>query len=77
MLIHFGSGSAVRSGLLDNVKKALDDEGIFHSELGAREEDIPALVENQGLGKGRTGGFVSLSANDISEIYKIAAKAAV
>lgn len=47
------------------------------AELGAREEDIPALVEKQGLGKGRTGGFVSLSADDILEIYKIAAKAAV
>lgn len=44
-------------------------------ELGAKEEDIPALVKNQGLGKGKTGGFVNLSSADITEIYHIAAKA--
>ncbi|MCI6560753.1 MAG: iron-containing alcohol dehydrogenase [Ruminococcus sp.] len=44
-------------------------------ELGANEEDIPALVKNQGLGKGKTGGFVNLSSADITEIYHIAAKA--
>lgn len=46
-------------------------------ELGAKEEDIPALVKNQGLGKGKTGGFVNLSSADITEIYHIAAKAEV
>lgn len=46
-------------------------------ELGANEEDIPALVKNQGLGKGKTGGFVNLSSADITEIYHIAAKAEV
>lgn len=44
-------------------------------ELGAKEEDIPALVKNQGLGKEKTGGFVNLSSADITEIYHIAAKA--
>ena len=33
-LIHYGGGSAVRSGLLDRVKKSLDAEGIGHVELG-------------------------------------------
>ncbi len=47
------------------------------SELGAKEEDIPALVKNQGIGDGKTGGFVQLSSADITEIYKIAAKATV
>ena len=46
-------------------------------ELGAKEEDIPALVNNLGLGDGRTGGFVKLSSADVTEIYKIAAKAAI
>ena len=46
---------------------------INFAELGAKEEDIPALVEKFGIGDGRTGGFVKLSAADIAEIYHIAA----
>lgn len=34
VLIHFGGGSAVRSGLIDRVKMALDAEDIAHVELG-------------------------------------------
>ena len=34
VLIHYGGGSVVRSGLLDRVKKSLDAEGISHVELG-------------------------------------------
>ena len=34
VLIHFGGGSVVRSGLLDRVKKALDSEGLSYVELG-------------------------------------------
>ena len=48
---------------------------INFAELGAKEEDIPALVEKHGVGDGRTGGFVALSADDIAKIYHIAANA--
>ena len=48
---------------------------INFAELGAKEEDIPALVEKHGVGDGKTGGFVPLSADDIAQIYRIAAKA--
>lgn len=34
VLIHYGGGSAVRSGLIDTVKKSLDDAGIQFCELG-------------------------------------------
>ncbi|MBR3866871.1 MAG: iron-containing alcohol dehydrogenase [Butyricicoccus sp.] len=34
VLIHFGGGSVVRSGLLDRVKASLDAAGIGHVELG-------------------------------------------
>ena len=34
VLIHYGGGSVVRSGLLDRVKKSLDSEGIGYVELG-------------------------------------------
>ena len=48
------------------------------AELGAREEDIPLLVEKLGLGEdGRTWGFVRLSSEDVREIYSIASKASL
>jgi len=34
VLIHYGGGSVVRSGLLDRIKKSLDAEGISYVELG-------------------------------------------
>ncbi|MBQ3575322.1 MAG: iron-containing alcohol dehydrogenase, partial [Clostridia bacterium] len=34
VLLHFGGGSVIRSGLLDRVKKALEDENIPYIELG-------------------------------------------
>lgn len=34
VLIHYGGGSVVRSGLLDRVKASLDKEGIGYVELG-------------------------------------------
>ncbi len=50
---------------------------INFEQLGAKEEDIPLLVEKFGIGDGKTGGFVSLSADDITSIFKIAVKATV
>ena len=34
VLIHYGGGSAVRSGLIDRVKDSLKKEGLFFVELG-------------------------------------------
>ena len=34
VLIHFGSGSVIKSGLLDRVKTSLSAENIFFTELG-------------------------------------------
>ena len=48
---------------------------INFEELGAKEKDIPVLVDKFGLGDGKTGGFVALSSEDVAEIYRIAAKA--
>ena len=58
-------------------RRFLHDIGmpINFAELGAKEEDIPALVNKFGLGDGRTGGFVKLSSDDVAEIYRIAARA--
>lgn len=50
---------------------------VNFEELGAKEEDIPVLVEKFGLGDGKTGGFVELSSEDIAEIYRIACRASI
>ena len=50
---------------------------INFSELGAKEADIPALVEKFGIGDGVRGGFMELRADDITAIYKIAAHAEI
>lgn len=46
---------------------------ISFKELGAREEDIPLMVEKLGLGEKDTiGGFVALTAKDVENIYRLA-----
>jgi alcohol dehydrogenase YqhD (iron-dependent ADH family) len=50
---------------------------INFAELGAKEADIPALVEKFGIGDGVRGGFMELRADDITAIYKIAAHAEI
>ena len=42
------------------------------AELGAKPEDIPKLVESFGIGTRRTGGFMPLTAEDVTKIYEIA-----
>lgn len=60
-------------------RRFLHDIGmpINFEELGAKEEDIPMLVKNLGIGSGKRSGFVELDANDVTEIYKIAAHAQI
>ena len=48
---------------------------INFAELGAREEDIPVLIEKLGIGDGERWGYKKLNAKDVEEIYRTAAKA--
>ncbi len=48
---------------------------INFRELGAKEEDIPVLIEKLGIGDGVRHGFRQLDKNDVEAIYKLAAKA--
>ncbi|HJB29338.1 MAG TPA: iron-containing alcohol dehydrogenase [Candidatus Blautia faecavium] len=48
VLIHYGGGSAVRSGLLDEIKNSLDEAGISYITLGG-------VVPNPRLSKVREG----------------------
>lgn len=45
---------------------------ISFKELGAKEEDIPYMVEKMDLGDGTRGSFVPLKAKDIEQIYRLA-----
>ena len=45
---------------------------IRFSELGAKAEDIPLLVEKLGLGDRTMGNFVKLTEADIAKIYELA-----
>lgn len=61
---------------IKRFRRFLHDIGmpINFKELGAREEDIPALARNMGI-KDKTWGFVRLSEEDVRAIYTIAARA--
>lgn len=45
---------------------------VRFSDINAREEDIPLLVKQTGIGNGSMGSFVSLTAADIEKIYRLA-----
>jgi alcohol dehydrogenase YqhD (iron-dependent ADH family) len=45
---------------------------VRFSELGAKAEDIPVLVETLGLGANTLGGFVKLTEKDVKKIYELA-----
>ena len=48
---------------------------INFTELGAKEEDIPVLVDKLGVGDGERYGFRKLNKQDCENIYKLAADA--
>lgn len=50
---------------------------INFEQLGAKAEDIPALVDKFGIGDGKIGGFVALDKAAVTEIYEIAARASI
>ena len=49
VLIHYGGGSVVRSGLLDRVKASLDAEGISWLELGGVKPNPRSGLVYQGI----------------------------
>ena len=43
VLIHYGSGSVKRTGLLDRIKASLDEAGVDYVELGGVVPNPPAV----------------------------------
>jgi len=56
VLIHYGGGSAVRSGLLDRVKASLDAQGVAHIELGGVVPNPRLSLVYQGIDLSRKEG---------------------
>lgn len=57
VLIHYGGGSVVRSGLLDRVKKSLDAEGIAYVELGGVKPNPRSGLVYEGIDLCRREGI--------------------
>lgn len=53
VLLHYGKGSVVRSGLLDRVKKSLDGAGIAHVELGGVRPNPEVTLVREGIALAR------------------------
>ena len=49
VLIHYGGGSVLRSGLLDRVKASLDKEGVPYVELGGVKPNPRSGLVYQGI----------------------------
>lgn len=49
VFIHYGGGSVIKSGLLDRVKKSLDDEGIPYVELGGVKPNPLSDLVREGI----------------------------
>lgn len=53
VLVHYGSGSVVRSGLLDRVIKTIEAEGISYVELGGAQPNPRLSLVRKGIELGR------------------------
>ena len=56
VLLHYGGGSVVRSGLLDRVKSSLDEKGIAWVELGGVKPNPRSGLVYQGIDLCRAEG---------------------
>ena len=56
VLIHYGGGSAVRSGLIGRIEKSLDDAGIAHVALGGVQPNPRDTLVYKGIELARAEG---------------------
>ena len=56
VLIHYGGGSAVRSGLIDRIKASLDQEGIGYVLLGGVKPNPKLSLCREGIALGKKEG---------------------
>ncbi len=56
VLLHYGSGSVIRSGLLDKIKASLQAEGIAFTELGGAVPNPRLALVYEGIALGQKKG---------------------
>ena len=56
VLLHYGSGSVIRSGLLDKIKETLQAEGITFTELGGAVPNPRLALVYEGIALGQKEG---------------------
>ena len=56
VLIHYGGGSAIRSGLIDKVKASLAEEGISYIELGGVKPNPKLSLIYEGIKLAKENG---------------------
>lgn len=61
-LIHYGGGSAVRSGLIERVKQSLDEAGLKYEVLGGAQPNPRAALVCKGIELCREKGIDCLLA---------------
>ena len=57
VLLHFGGGSAVKSGLIDRIVASLDAEGIAHTSLGGVRPNPEITLVREGVSLCKTEGI--------------------
>jgi len=74
VLLHYGKGSVIKSGLLDIVKNRLSENGISYVELGGVEPNpkLPLVREGAALVKKENIDFTVLS--KVSDMKKLCEK---
>ena len=53
VFLHYGSGSVIKNGTLDRVKKSLNDEGLFYTELGGVQANPVDTLVYKGIEAGK------------------------
>ena len=56
VLVHYGSGSARKSGLLDRIEKSLEEAGVSYVELGGVVPNPRLSLVYKGIGLCRQEG---------------------
>ena len=79
ILLHYGGGSVVRSGLLDRVKASLEKAGLFYVELGGvvPNPQLSKVYEGIELAKvNRVDFILAVGGGSVMDCAKVIAAAA-
>ena len=69
----YGGGSVIRSGLLDEIKKSLDEEHIFYEEFGGVKPNPRLSFAREGVNRSTSAYFFAIRSpsSKFIKLYKI------